>query len=79
MKSKCVNTPHALTLIVKKLEELAPGDNDRQREILQQSIINGWAGVFEIKPKGGQSGSNRGNTKNGADVAYERRYGSGML
>ena len=44
-------TDGAAKLVLDKLDELAPGQPDAQREILEQSVVNGWAGVFPLKPK----------------------------
>lgn len=42
-------TPLAVDLLIKKLEKLAPGDEQTQVAILMQSIENGWPGVYELK------------------------------
>lgn len=42
-------TPLAVELLIKKLEKFAPGDEQKQVEILHQSIENGWTGVYELK------------------------------
>lgn len=39
-------TLRGLTLTLKKLEKLAPGDGKAKCDILEQSIENGWTGVF---------------------------------
>lgn len=44
-------TVKALKMMLKKLNELSSGDSRTSIEILEQSIINGWAGVFPL-PKG---------------------------
>ena len=44
-------TDGAAKLVLDKLDELAPGQPDAQREILKQSVVNGWAGVFPLKAK----------------------------
>jgi len=54
-KKKAPNTPHALSLIVKELERLKAAHFNPQ-EILNQSIMRGWTGVFPIKNQGGQNG-----------------------
>ena len=41
----------AITLAINKLEELSEGDNDKAIEIINQSILNGWQGIFELKEK----------------------------
>lgn len=43
--------------IVEKLEKLAPGDNQKQIQIIQQSIDNSWQGVFPLKENQQQSSS----------------------
>jgi len=43
----------------KKLERLAKISRASPEEILNQSIDNGWQGIFELKQKGGGNGSNR--------------------
>jgi hypothetical protein len=42
-------TPLAVDLLVKKLQTLAPGDEQKQIAMLMQSIENGWTGVYELK------------------------------
>jgi len=39
----------AKSLIVKKLEKLYPEDYEKQVMTLEQSIVNGWAGIFDIR------------------------------
>ena len=41
-------TPHALNLILKELNKITP-NIDEQVLIVQQSIKNGWQGVFPLK------------------------------
>ena len=43
-------TERAVTLLLKKLEGLS-ADPDEQVAILEQSIVNGWVGVFPLKDK----------------------------
>lgn len=43
-------TKRALTLLVNKLEKIA-STNDERIAILNESIINGWVGVFPLKNK----------------------------
>lgn len=38
----------AITLLLGKLNKLAKSDNEK-KEILEQSILNGWQGIFELK------------------------------
>jgi len=39
----------AMTLLTNKLEELAPGDEATKIKMLEQSIMNGWKSVYELK------------------------------
>jgi phage replication O-like protein O len=48
--------------ILKKLERLKSSGDD-PNEILDESIMNNWKGVFALKKNGGQNGINRGNTQ----------------
>lgn len=41
-------TPHALDLILKELNKITP-NLDEQVKVVQQSIKNGWQGVFPLK------------------------------
>lgn len=44
-------TNRAKELILQKLEKLAPGDEQKKIEILDQSIMNSYQGVFELHNK----------------------------
>lgn len=44
-------TDHAVDLLIKKLNEMSPSIED-QIEIINQSIVNGWQGVFPLKDQG---------------------------
>lgn len=44
-------TPLAETKLLNELERLAPGDDATKIAILDQSICNGWTGVFPLKGK----------------------------
>ena len=46
---KPLKTEYAINLAMKNLEKLSNGDNDMAIEILNQSIVNGWQGLFELK------------------------------
>lgn len=48
-KSKSPMTEKAIELAIKHLEELSGGDNDVAIEIIEQSIMNGWKGLFTLK------------------------------
>ena len=66
---KRVMTTHALELLIKKLDKLANDDNTKI-EILNESIMNGWNGIFPLKDnstpinknKGGFNNESRSNT-----------------
>ena len=64
---KRVMTTRALELLIKKLDKLANDDNTKI-EILNESIMNGWNGIFPIKDnstpknKGGFNNEPRCNT-----------------
>ena len=66
---KRVMTTHALELLIKKLDRFANDDNTKI-EILNESIMNGWNGIFPLKDnstpinknKGGFNNESRGNT-----------------
>ncbi|MEK5167133.1 hypothetical protein NYE69_33165 [Paenibacillus sp. FSL R5-0527] len=47
-KSKKPMTDAAIKLLLKKLNDLA-SDDETKAEILNQSILNGWQGIFPIK------------------------------
>lgn len=49
VKIKKPLTEHARKLILEKLEKLAPGNEAKKIEILNQSIIKSWQDVFPIK------------------------------
>lgn len=42
-------TDRAKELLLSKLEKLAPENEDKQIAILEQSVMNGWLGIFELK------------------------------
>ncbi len=48
---KSVMTDHAIDLMLKKLEDMAPGDIPVKVAILNQSIMNGWKGIFPLGDK----------------------------
>ena len=66
---KRVMTTRALELLIKKLDKLANDDNTKI-EILNESIMNGWNGIFPLKDnstpinknKGGFNNESRSNT-----------------
>jgi len=48
-KIKKPMTERAKIALVERLEELAPNDTYKQIKIMEQSILNCWQGVYEIK------------------------------
>lgn len=50
-KIKSPMTDRAVELAISKLEKLSGGDNDKAIAILEQSIMNSWKGLFELKDK----------------------------
>lgn len=62
---KAPMTSNALNLMLKKLDKLAPNDIhcDIRINILEQSIMNSWKGIFELKSKNGQKQVQYSNEK----------------
>jgi len=54
-------TARAVELLIKKLEELQSQGSD-PNEVLNQSIMYGWTGLFALK-EGGRNGSTKGNPR----------------
>jgi len=48
-KIKAPLTDHAFGLLLKNLNKLSGGDIDTSIAILEQSIMNSWKGIFELK------------------------------
>ena len=44
-------TDHAIELLINKLNKLS-SDTSEQIEILNQSMLNGWQGIFPLKESG---------------------------
>ena len=49
IKLKAPMTDRAVTLMLSKLDNLSGGDDEKKIAILNQSIENGWKGVFPLK------------------------------
>ena len=47
-KIKAPMTDTAIDLAIKKLDKMAGTDNDRKIEILNQSVMNSWKGLFDL-------------------------------
>ena len=56
-------TTHALELLIRKLDRLANDDNTKI-EILNESIMNGWNGVFPLKDNSTPNNKNKGGFNN---------------
>lgn len=48
-KLKAPNSDYAIAKLMKKLDELSGGNPVKAKEIVDQSIMNGWKGVFPVK------------------------------
>ena len=42
-------TDRALTMLIKKVNELEPTDIDRQKKLLETAILNNWKSVYPLK------------------------------
>ena len=60
---KRVMTTHALELLIKKLDKLSNDDNTKI-EILNESIMNGWNGIFPLKDNSTPNNKNKGGFNN---------------
>ena len=60
---KRVMTTRALELLIKKLDRLANDDNTKI-EILNESIMNGWNGIFPLKDNSTPNNKNKGGFNN---------------
>ena len=73
-KLKKPMTDHAVKLMIAKLNKLS-SDVDEQVEIINQSILNGWQGIFPLKQdkpqtKSGESGIELDETKTDLDDLF---------
>jgi hypothetical protein len=71
-KLKAVQTPDALSKIVQRLENLKKEGND-PNQVLEQSIMNSWKGVFPLK-SGGQYGKQIDVAK--SPTQFSGKYGT---
>ncbi|MDB1956589.1 phage replication initiation protein [Clostridium tertium] len=60
---KAAMTSNALKLMLSKLDKLSSGDKDKKFKILEQSIMNSWKGLFELKNENGQKQVQYSNEK----------------
>lgn len=72
-KAKAPLTERAEQLALNKLERLAPGDDAVKAEIVDQSTMNGWKGLFPLKGASENKGSGYKTRTVGDDAraAYE--------
>ena len=72
-------TDRAKKLITKKLEKLAPGNEEMQIAILDQSVERGWQGVFPLKTEWKRGGGEVPRQYREAEKALEmiKQYESG--
>ena len=68
-KNKSAMTVKAVKLLISKLDKLSGGDIDMSNAILEQSIINGWKSVYELK--GGQAGGQHRRNTSDSFEAFE--------
>jgi len=54
---KAPMTDRAITLAMKKLDELSGGDNDKAVKIVNQSVMNSWKGLFPLKDEPQKTGA----------------------
>lgn len=63
---KPLATERAITLAMNKLDDLSGGDNDVAIQILEQSIMNSWQGLFPLKQT-----SNQDSKKQSSKSVYD--------
>jgi len=52
IRMKAPMTFHAVDLMLRELQKLAPDDEEKKIQILERSILKGWKGVFELQEEG---------------------------
>ena len=57
---KAPMTDRAVELAIKKLSDMSKGDNDVAIAILEQSVLNSWKGLFELKGTTNKASGNPG-------------------
>ncbi|WMI81814.1 hypothetical protein [Anaerotignum sp. MB30-C6] len=67
---KAKMTDRALELMLGKLDKLG-GDDEEKIKILQQSIMNSWKGIFELKDRGDKNAKHRNDNAKGATGTKE--------
>ena len=68
-KNKSAMTVKAIKLLISKLDKLSGGDIAVSNAILEQSIINGWKSVYELK--GGQAGGQHRRNSSDSFEAFD--------
>ena len=68
-EKKAPLTEHALSLLLKKLDGLGHSDAEKA-EIVNQSVMNSWKGLFPLKQEVKQHGAGRNDSRE----ALEERY-----
>lgn len=62
-------TEYAITLLIKKLNDFYPGNVEKQVRCMQESIENGWQGVFKLKEdKGSKESWQKGQFRENIEV-----------
>ena len=71
---KAPMTDRALTMLIKKVNELEPTDIDRQKKLLETAILNNWKSVYPLKdaPK---TGAQSFDVNDFFNAAVQRAYG----
>jgi len=67
---KAVLTTRALEIMINNLNKLAHTDNEKI-EILEQSIINSWRGIFPLKKEGNYGNGVRGTKQDIGEGKYD--------
>jgi hypothetical protein len=77
VKMRAALSPHSSLLIFKKLASLLD-QGESPQEVLEQSIINGWRGVFPLHRKGNGNGESSKAEQRSARVRESIRQGLGV-
>jgi hypothetical protein len=72
-KNKKPMTDHAVELMLKKLEALSEGNEITKIKILEESILNGWLGIFPLKQESKNSKQFQ-SSKTTTDEEWEELY-----
>ena len=69
-KVKAPLTEHALSLLLKKLDGLGHSDAEKV-EIVNQSVMNNWKGLFPLKQEARQHGTGRNDSREALEERYQ--------